>query len=70
MLFGKNLKLLCLILYAIGQIFIAINGQKLNKKIIHLVTLTITGKAKVTESKFRVNVEISAHLTLLQTDEA
>ena len=36
---GKIFKLLWLILYAIEQIFIALNGQKLIKKSIHLVTL-------------------------------
>ena len=31
LVYGKIIKLLCLILNAIGQIFIAVNGQKLNK---------------------------------------
>ena len=37
--FGKIFKLFCYILYAIGQIYIAANGQKLNKQSINLVTV-------------------------------
>ena len=39
LIFGKIFKLIWLIVNAIGQIFIAVMGQKFNKQSIHLVTL-------------------------------
>ena len=42
LVFCKIFKLLWLILNAIGQFFIAVNGQKLIKQCIHLVTLLAT----------------------------
>ena len=42
LVFYKIFKLFSLILYAVGQIFIAVNGQKFNKQSIFQVTLPQT----------------------------